>query len=541
MNYLKNMILFHKNTKINVLETKEVSPKKSLYTQTFKTDENGNKFYYQGEIKYIEGNPTWHGYGKMWTDYFTYNGEFELGKPHGYGIYKYIGNLYLYDFPSEFVKLYKGNFKNGKKHGKGLEIYKNNESYEGDFEKSLRHGEGVYYSSNGSEKIKGSWQQGSAINTTQITEFWENGNIKYKGGFNGSHWEGKGVFCYPNGSIYFEGTFSKNRLCYGKIYSKNNIVKISGDFTSNIGDKDFYYDNGERYIEYKHPQLRLFYDCGKLSYEGEIYDFHILNIQHKDLLEETYDDFIINQKELRIPYKKGKNYFFQESSVNNPKLQNIVEYDHTSSVLIGNYKEFFKNGILKKQLTYKNGFENGPYKEYYPSGNIKIDAIMENGRFIGSYNEYNENEYLIKSGKYVLDENNYILTNAKISSNDKKLVYEGDINNNGKYIGSGKIYYNNENNSLKYSGEFNNSGNYHGQGTLYYPNNNFSYQGDWYNGRRHGQGTSFYESTGTMEYLGAWVNDERHGSGTLFSESGEQVFAGNFHYNEIQMESMENN
>ena len=38
-----------------------------------------------------------------------------------------------------------------------------------------------------------------------------------------------------------------------------------------------------------------------------------------------------------------------------------------------------------------------------------------------------------------------------------------------------------------------------------------------------------------MEYIGDWVNDEKHGSGSLFNEYGEQVWSGNFHYNEIQM------
>ena len=530
------MILFHKNTQINVLDTKKVSSKENLYTQTFTTQENNNnKFYYQGEIQYIEGEPVWHGYGKMWTNYFTYNGEFKSGLPDGLGIYKYTANLDLFDFPNEFVKYYKGEFKDGKKHGSGLEIYKNNESYEGSFNNSLRHGEGVYFSTNGSEKIKGIWQQGSAINTTQITEFWENGNIKYKGGFNGTHWEGKGVFCYPNGNICYEGTFSKNNLCHGKIYSKENVIKISGDFSSNMGNKDYYYDNGERYIEFKYPIIKVYFESGILSYEGEINDFDILDVQLKDLFKENIE---ILDKPKKIPYKKGK-FYYEESSINSPKLQSIVEYDKTSSFLVGNYKEFYKNGILKKQITYKDGYENGPYKEYSQNGNIYIEGNMENGRFIGEYREYNGTE-IIKSGTYILDGNDYILSNAKIYDNQKNLVYEGSINSNGKYIGVGKIYYDNENNSIKYSGEFNNS-RYHGQGSLYFPNGNHSYQGDWHYGRRHGQGTSFYESTGTMEFLGTWVNDERHGNGTLFSETGEQVFSGNFHYNEIQMESMENN
>lgn len=525
------MILFHKNTKINVVDTREISSINNLSTQTFKTNENDNKFYYQGEIKYDEGKPIWHGYGKMWTDYFTFNGEFKNGLPNGYGIYKYIGNMELYDFPNEFVTFYKGEFKEGKKHGFGQEIYKNKESYEGCFESSLRHGEGTYFSKIGSEKIKGSWIQGSAINTTQITEFWDNGNIKYKGGFNGTHWDGKGVFCYPNGSICYEGTFSKNNLCIGKIFSKDYIMKISGDFTSNLGEKNYYYDNGERHIEFRNPIIKTFFESGNISYEGEINQFEYLDINLKDILKEN---FLLESNQLKIPYKKGK-FYYEDSSINNPKLQSIVEYDQTSQFLIGDYKEFYKNGILKKQIKYKDGYENGPYKINYNNGNIYIDSNKVNGRFIGPYKEYAENESVIKQGNFILDGEDYILTNAKLFDNHNKCIFEGSLNSNGKYIGEGKIFYDNEGNTLKYNGEFDN-GVYHGTGTLYFPNENYCYQGDWHNGRRHGQGSSFYESTGTIEYLGSWVNEERHGNGTIFSESGEQVFSGTFHYNEIQME-----
>lgn len=533
------MILFTKNTNIDIVDTKKVSSN-NLYSQTFRTDTNDNNFYYQGEIRYEEDKPIWDGYGKMWSDYFTYHGNFKNGQPDGFGIYKYIGNLSLYDFPKEFVKYYKGEFKDGKKHGKGIEYYINGESYEGNFLNSLRNGEGIYYGSNGSEKIKGSWEQGYAINTTQITEFWENGNIKYKGGFNGNNWEGKGVLCYPNGNILFEGLFSKKGVS-GKIFSNKNIMLIEGDFTSSTGDKIFYYENGEKFLEYKHPVLKHFFKNGVLSFEGEIYEFGLLDMKLEHLLDVKSDkiNFYENAFKTKIPYKKGKLYY-QDSSINNPKLQSIVEYDKTSSVLVGDFKEFYKNGILKKQVTYKNGFENGSYLEYFSNGNTFIEGTMENGHFIGSYREYNDDKFLVKSGNYISEGNSYILTNAKLFNNDKKRIFEGEINKNGKYIGSGKLYYDNEDNTIKFNGEFNN-GNYHGQGTLYYPNGNLSYQGDWHNGRRHGQGTSFYEGTGTMEYLGTWVNEERHGNGTLFSETGEQVFSGNFHYNEIHFEGMEDN
>ena len=161
--------------------------------------------------------------------------------------------------------------------------------------------------------------------------------------------------------------------------------------------------------------------------------------------------------------------------------------------------------------------------------------MKKNNIFVGEYKEYddNNNKIIIKQGIY----ENGILTNAIIKNNEDKLIYEGDIDKDNKYIGTGKLYYNNESNSLRYEGEFVNN-KFSGSGWEYYKNNNFKYQGDWLNNKKHGQGTSYYEATGMMEYVGDWVHNEKHGSGTLFNENGEQVWVGSFHYNEIQMHEL---
>ena len=337
------MIVFDKSTKINTINIRNVSTNDNLYTHTFSVDNSKIEFYYQGEISYDNKIPIWEGYGKMWTEYFSYCGNFKSGKPNGYGIYKYTGNLNIIDIPNEFVKLYKGNFKDGFKYGYGIEIYKNNESFEGNFVNSLRDGEGIYFNSNGSEKVKGLWDQGSIINTSQITEFWDNGNIKYKGGFNINYWNGKGILYYPSGNICYQGTFFKNQLEFGIISSKNNIMLVSGDFSSPKGNKIFYYENGERYIEYSNLELKHFSTNGIILFRGTIYNFDLLDINVNNLLKSEYSiDYTI-----KIPYKKGKIYYL-DANINNPKLHKIVEYDE-SLVLTGDYKEFYKNDICSTE------------------------------------------------------------------------------------------------------------------------------------------------------------------------------------------------
>ena len=527
------MMLFGKNTIYKCMDVQKINSK--LCTHIFTVNDDIQKFYYQGEILNKEGepNPIWDGYGKLWTTIFTYNGDFKNGLPDGKGIYKYVGDTN--NLNNEFVKYYDGEFKDGMKHGYGLEIYINNESYKGTFNKSLKHGDGIYYSSNGSEKIKGQWDMGFAKDTTSIIEYWENGNIKYKGGFNGNKWDGKGVVCYPNNDICFEGIFSNGSAIKGSLKDDKGIRIFEGSL-NNSGFCTIYYSSGNRFIEYTltddiYYKIKQYDSNGKIHFDGYILNKdNIFNLGEIDIIKLTdHIKSIFNN----IKYISGK-FYYDSSSINSPKIKSECEFDENQEYN-NEYREYFDNGILHIHTFYKNGVEDGFYKTFTENGNLKIDAMKKNNIFVGEYKEYddNNNKIIIKQGIY----ENGILTNAIIKNNEDKLIYEGDIDKDNKYIGTGKLYYNNESNSLRYEGEFVNN-KFSGSGWEYYKNNNFKYQGDWLNNKKHGQGTSYYEATGMMEYVGDWVHNEKHGSGTLFNENGEQVWVGSFHYNEIQMHEL---
>ena len=527
-------MLFRKKTCYNFINEHAIN--KNLRTHIFTINEENEKYYYQGTIKKVTNDATskhlevWDGYGKLWSNTFTYNGFFKNGLPHGKGIYKYVGNID--EFSKEFVKVYEGQFKEGMKHGEGKEIYLNNESYIGKFERSLRHGKGTYYATNGSKKIEGYWDMGYAKGTNSIIDYWENGNIKYKGGFDGNKWHGKGVFCYPNGNICYDGIFTDGVPINGIIKNNDGIKLFEGSLTNNE-TCTLYYDNGNRFIEYLNYdentssyEIKEYFSNGLLSFNGYIYNSLHKNLKNVLLVELV--EHINNLKE-QIKYKKG-NFYYVNSNINTPKIKCTCEYNKNNE-LIGDYKEFYKNGILSMHTIYNNNKINGFYKTFHKNGKPNIEANYENYVLVGEYKEFsNENDFILKQGTYV----NGILKSAIILNNNQQIVYEGDIDIENKYINNGKLYYDNNSNSIKYEGVFENN-KYNGNGSLYFPNGNFAYQGDWVNGVKHGQGSSYYESTGTMEYIGDWVNDEKHGSGSLFNEYGEQVWSGNFHYNEIQM------
>lgn len=523
------MVLFDYNTKINII-SESVSDNDN-YTNIFTVNEEDELCYYQGKMK----DNKWDGYGKLWTRYFKYHGNFKDGKVHGHGIYEYTDNNE--DLSDEFVKYYEGSFYEGTKNGIGKEIYLNNESYFGSFKMSLRNGNGTLYNSNGSEKIKCFWENGTAINTTEITEHWENGNIKYKGGFNGIKWHGNGVICYKNGNIFYEGNLNNDNILNGVIKLPDNKKIIEGTFLDN--NYTIYHKNGTRYLESFNSEFKEYTENGILCFKGTLFNNPI------DLFNISNCRFFINgdtkvpeQKEISefIKFKKGTKYF-NNTSINNNKVKYILEYNE-NNLLNGNYKEFNKDSLLIKNCTYLNGEHNGPYVEFYENGKPKIECVFKKDQYVGEYKEFfnDENSTIAIKGKYdeefVSNSNTKLLKDAQIFYPSGKKKFEGTILNK-KYHDTGKLYYDNSSNSILYDGNFLN-GKYENQGTLYHENGNNKYSGVWSNGIRNGQGSSFYE-TGNIEYFGDWANNEKHGQGNLFNEAGEQVWFGNFHFNEIQM------
>ncbi len=125
----------------------------------------------------------------------------------------------------------------------------------------------------------------------------------------------------------------------------------------------------------------------------------------------------------------------------------------------GKWKEFYENGILKKEGTYKHGLEHGYFKEYdiesnlvsaakyvngekqmnvaelkkldviteyYPSGNVKIKATYKDKVPEGIWREYSEEGEVEKS---------YVYKNGVV-------IGEGIITEKGEKNGEWKEYYN---------------------------------------------------------------------------------------------------
>ncbi|WP_411675281.1 toxin-antitoxin system YwqK family antitoxin [Campylobacter sp. LR291e] len=57
-------------------------------------------------------------------------------------------------------------------------------------------------------------------------------------------------------------------------------------------------------------------------------------------------------------------------------------------------REFYENGHVYEESRYKNGLETEKFVTFYPVDSIQIEGEKLNGNFVGSFKEYYENKQL---------------------------------------------------------------------------------------------------------------------------------------------------
>ena len=269
-------------------------------------------------------------------------------------------------------------------------------------------------------------------------------------------------------------------------------------------------NNKDRYLVGNN--ILLFHDDGSLKFEGNLLkDKNIFNSKLK------IDSIFIENKEYKIKYGTGSYY---DKGKLFPKFM-FEFYDNGKKKLI---KEYNSQNILIQESNYDVNGKLVKEKEYYQNGDLKLDNTYIQGELNTQiiYWHLNKIRYNIT---YVED-----FINLIEYDNYENKIYEGRANVGLKYFGLGKLY---RNNQLIYDGYFNN-GKFQGSGVLY-ENGLKVYEGEFENDVFWGSGVSYYEITQNIEYDGEWVNGTKHGQGTLYSDSGEIVYSGTFHNNEIQM------
>lgn len=380
--------------------------------------------------------------------------------------------------------------------------------------------------------------------------------------------DGYHIFKYPNGSISSEG-FIKNGKPEGfwQSYYVTGIKKSEGKRTNFLLDSIWvFYDQAGDTTE------KINYLFGKKN--GYYYKYG------KDPLKGIY----VRSKELYAgDRKEGSAYVYfpdgkikQTTFYNNGKKEGlsrefdsngnvITLYEYNNDFLIsrerinrtdekgqkqGEWKEFYPNGSIKTEKTFKDDQLHGYYKEYDNRGKLALTMLYENGSIVKSsvedesdieiINRYDQQGKIIYSGPYRNDipvgvhreysaegsvTNAYIYNDTgvllsegivdeagnrngkwKDLSSDGRVIAEGQYSNNRR-SGTWKFY--NTNGKLEQTGAYNN-GRPDGIWKWYYENGNLLREEEYFQGQRDGTFTE-YSITGEIISQGQYTDGETNG------------------------------
>ena len=380
--------------------------------------------------------------------------------------------------------------------------------------------------------------------------------------------DGYQVFKYPNGAVSSEGLIKNGKPDgFWKSYYVTGIKKSEGKRTNYLLDSIwiFYDQTGDTLekINYLYGKKNgYYYKFKKDPSEG-------LYIWSKDLFagdrkEGTgYIYFPDHRIQQTITWNNGKRSGLAKEFDREGTIITLLEYNNdflisrekinrkdNNGLKQGDWKEFYSNGNIKSEKTFRDDLLHGYYKEYDVKGNLVLTMLYENGAIVKSNvedqpdieirNKYDQNGKLIYSGpfrnsvpvgihrEYSADGK---ITDSKIYTDNGVLVSEGIVNEqgdrNGKwedFFPDGKVmdegqYTENRRSSLwkfydsegktEQTGYFNN-GRPDGNWKWYYENGALLREEDYFQGKRDGAYTE-YSRSGEIIAQGQFSDGERNG------------------------------
>ena len=343
-------------------------------------------------------------------------------------------------------------------------------------------------------------------------------------------------FYYPGGQLSSEGYMVNDQPeGFWKTYFPNGVVKSEGKRTNYLLDSTWVF-----YSENSDTLEKINYLNGKKS--G--YYFKYTSIQNKN---EPRKNVVIS-KELYInDLKEGNSYYYYTSG----KIKEITkyskgkivdesrEYDENGNIITiyyykngtlkniekinrndasgkktGTWKEFYSDGRVKEERSYKAGVLEGISKMYDESGMLKSSVNYVGGNLDLKYSEENdsieikEETYpdgkLKKSGPY---KNTTPIGLHKLFNQDGKLYYAIVYDNKGKIISEGGL---------------NEGGKKEGKWIEYYSENKKKTEGYYKSGKRNGTWKYFFVN-GSVEQEGIYRNDLYDGEWYWFSANGKVI------------------
>lgn len=341
--------------------------------------------------------------------------------------------------------------------------------------------------------------------------------------------DGYHIFKYPNGAISSEGNIKNGKPDgFWKSYYVTGIIKSEGKRTNFMLDSIWsFFDQTGDTLE------KINYLFGKKN--GFYYKYK------KDPAEGLY----IWSKELFAGDKKeGTAYLYfpdrkirQTIAYNDGKKEGLSrEYDKEGTVItLLEYNNDFLVSRVKINRIDNNKMKQGDWIEFYPNGSIKVQKSFKDDLLHGYYKEYDQNGKLILTMLY---ENGAIAKSnvedqpdieiIKKYNQEGKLIYSGPYRNtvpvgihreygtDGKVLNS-KIY--NDNGLLISEGIVDESGNSNGKWKDLYPSGKTQAEGQYTDNRRTGS-WKFFDENEKVVQTGYYNNGRPDGIWKWYYENG---------------------
>jgi antitoxin component YwqK of YwqJK toxin-antitoxin module len=354
---------------------------------------------------------------------------------------------------------------------------------------------------------------------------WNTGFAQEKGTLN----DGYTIFKYPNGSISSEGLIKNGKPeGFWKSYYVTGIKKSEGKRTNFLLDS-----------------IWIFYDQAGDTTEKINYLYGKKNGWYFKFKKDPSQGVYIWSKELfAADRKEGTAYIYfpdgkvqQTFTYNSGKKEGLSkEFDKEGNIItLYEYNNDFLVSREKINRTDNNGLKQGEWKEFYPNGGIKSEKTFKDDLIHGYYKEYDnrgrlvltmlyENGAIVKSR--VEDEPDIEIVNKH--DQDGKLIYSGPYRNktpvgiHREYGKDGKVtnaFIYNDNGLLLHEGIVDEAGNFNGKWKDLYSDGKTEAEGQYTDNRRSGQ-WKFYNTSEKIEQTGSFNNGRPDGLWKWYYENG---------------------
>jgi antitoxin component YwqK of YwqJK toxin-antitoxin module len=373
--------------------------------------------------------------------------------------------------------------------------------------------------------------------------------------------DGYQAFKYPNGTISSEGLI-KNGKPEGlwKSYYVTGVKKSEGKRTNFLLDSIWlFYDqagdttekisflygkkNGWYYKYKKDPSLGVYTWSKELFAadrkegtaflyfpDGKIQQTFTYNNGKKDGLSKEYD----KEGNIITLFEYSNDFLVSREKINRIDKNGLKQ---------GDWKEFYPNGSIKSEKTFKDDLIHGYYKEYDSHGKLVLTMLYDNGAIVKSrvedepdieiINKHDPEGKLIYSGPY----RNKIpvgihrefgkdgkITNAFIYNDNGLLLSEGIVDEAGNRNGKWKDLY--SNGKVQAEGQFTENRR-SGQWKFYNISEKVEQTGSYNNGRPDGLWNWYYDN-GNLLKEEEYFQGQRDGSSTEYSISGDIIAQGQY-------------